>query len=114
VHSVSQGCRAGAGRRFLKGKEEKMTKADIVSSIADTTGLTKKEVATVVNQFFAEVKKALAGGEHIEVRGFGTFKVVKRNQRKARNPHTGEAVIVPKRLVPVFKPSRAVKEEVAR
>ncbi|NLP06497.1 integration host factor subunit beta [Candidatus Fermentibacteria bacterium] len=91
-----------------------MTKADIVSNIADSTGLTKKEVATVVNQFFAQVKKALSDGEHIEVRGFGTFKVVKRNQRKARNPHTGAAVIVPQRKVPVFKPSRAVKEEVAR
>lgn len=91
-----------------------MTKADIVSNIADSTGLTKKEVATVVNQFFAQVKKALSDGEHIEVRGFGTFKVVKRNQRKARNPHTGDAVIVPQRKVPVFKPSRAVKEEVAR
>jgi DNA-binding protein HU-beta len=92
----------------------KMTKADIVSSIAESTGLTKKEVATVVNNFFAEVKKALAAKEHIEIRGFGTFKVVSRNQRKARNPHTGEAVVVPKRLVPVFKPSRAIKEEVAR
>ncbi len=91
-----------------------MTKAEIVSNIAESTGLTKKEVATVVNNFFAEVKKALAAKEHIEIRGFGTFKVVSRNQRKARNPHTGEAVVVPKRLVPVFKPSRAIKEEVAR
>jgi nucleoid DNA-binding protein len=106
--------RLRGSHNWKQGQGGKMTKADIVTSIAETTGLTKKEVATVVNQFFTEVKKALAHGEHIEVRGFGTFKVVKRNQRKARNPHTGSAVIVPQRMVPVFKPSRAVKEEVAK
>ena len=91
-----------------------MTKADIVASIADKTGLTKKEVASVVNQFFAEVKDSLISHKHIEIRGFGTFKVVERNSRKARNPHTGEAVLVPRRHVPVFKPSRAIKDKVAR
>ena len=55
-----------------------MTKADIVASIADKTGLTKKEVASVVNQFFTEVKDSLIGHKHIEIRGFGTFKVVER------------------------------------
>ena len=42
------------------------------------------------------------------------FKVVERNARKARNPHTGEAVLVPRRHVPVFKPSRAIKDKVAK
>jgi nucleoid DNA-binding protein len=91
-----------------------MTKADIVASIADKTGLTKKEVASVVNQFFTEVKGSLINHKHIEIRGFGTFKVVERNSRKARNPHTGEAVLVPRRHVPVFKPSRAIKDKVAK
>ncbi len=91
-----------------------MTKADIVANVSETTGLTKKEVATVVNQFLVEVEKAMVSHKHIEIRGFGTFKVVHRNQRKARNPHNGTTVIVPSRDVPVFKPSRAIKEKVAR
>jgi len=91
-----------------------MTKADIVASIADKTGLTKKEVAFVVNRFFEEVKDAMFSKEHIEIRGFGPFKVVERNERKARNPHSGETVLVPRRSVPVFKPSRSVKERVAK
>ncbi len=91
-----------------------MTKADIVASIADKTGLTKKEVAFVVNSFFEEVKEAMYAREHIEIRGFGTFKVVQRNERKARNLHSGETVLVPRRFVPVFKPSRSVKERVAK
>ncbi|MBD3369915.1 integration host factor subunit beta [Candidatus Fermentibacteria bacterium] len=95
-----------------------MTKADLVSGIAESLqnehDLTKKQVAAVVNQFFDEVRQAMIAHKHIEIRGFGTFKVVERNRRKARNPHTGEPVMVPKRHVPVFKPSKAVKEKVAR
>jgi nucleoid DNA-binding protein len=91
-----------------------MTKADVVSHISDETGLTKKEVASVVNQFFAEVREALFDHEHIEIRGFGTFKVVERNPRMARNPHTKEAVAVPRRHVPFFKFSKTVKTRVAK
>ncbi len=91
-----------------------MTKADIVGRISDETGLSKKEVASAVNQFFEEVRTALYDHDHIEIRGFGTFKVVKRNERTARNPHTKEAVIVPERHVPFFKFSKTVKNEVAK
>jgi len=98
----------------LKKQEEEMTKADIVANISDETGLTKKEVASVVNQFFSEVREALFDHEHIEIRGFGTFKVVERNPRMARNPHTKEAVAVPRRHVPFFKFSKTVKTRVAK
>ncbi len=91
-----------------------MTKADIVANISDETGLTKKEVASVVNRFFEEVREALYKQEHIEIRGFGTFKVVERNPRMARNPHTKEPVEVPKRSVPFFKFSKTVKTTVAK
>ena len=58
------------------------------------------------------IKKALSEGDKIELRGFGSFKVKKRNQRKARNPRTGETVDVPAKLVPFFKVSKALKERV--
>ena len=78
-----------------------MTKADIVDQIAERTGLTKKDVAETVDSFLNAVARALANGHHIEIRGFGTFRVKDRKSRIARNPRTGEAVPVPPRKVPI-------------
>ena len=93
-----------------------MTKADLVEQVADAIGprVTKKECGLVVNAFLDAVKDALARGDGIELRGFGTFKVRHRKARKARNPRTGEAVEVPARDVPVFKPSRHLRSRVDR
>lgn len=89
-----------------------MTKADIVDVIASSTGLTKVETEAVVNGFMETVIDAMERGKHIELRGFGTFKVVKRAQRVARNPKTNEEVIVPEQYVPVLKMSKDFKESV--
>ena len=91
-----------------------MTKADLVEQVYEAIGpgVTKKDCAAVVEAFLNAVKQALANGEHIEIRGFGTFKVRHRKPRLARNPRTGESVRVPARDVPVFKPSRLFKEDV--
>lgn len=93
-----------------------MTKADLVEQVADAIGpgITKKDCALVVDGFLNAVKLALANGENIEIRGFGTFKVRKRKTRTARNPRTGDAVQVPSRSVPVFKPSKHLRTRVAR
>jgi integration host factor beta subunit len=90
-----------------------MTKADLVDEIAERTGLTKKDVAETVDEFLDAVCRALAVGKHIEIRGFGTFKVKDRRSRMARNPRTGDAVEVPPRKVPVFKVSKELKDRVA-
>ena len=92
-----------------------MTKADLVEQIADAIGpgVTKKDCALVVDGFLAAVKQALESGESIEIRGFGTFKLRRRKARTARNPRTGETVEVPARHVPVFKPSRPFRDNVA-
>ncbi len=89
-----------------------MTKADIVNQIAESTGLTKTDTAAVVEQFLRSVISALQQGDHIEIRGFGTFKVVTRASRTGRNPKTGDVVKIPKRPVPVFKPSRELRSGV--
>ena len=93
-----------------------MTKADLVEQVAEAIGpgLTKKECALVVDGFLNAVKHALARGEGIEIRGFGTFKVRRRKARVARNPRTGEPVQVPARVSPVFKPSKHLRSQVAR
>ncbi len=90
-----------------------MTKAQIVEEIVQKTGLTKKDVADAVDQFLKAISRTLAGGKHLEIRGFGTFKVKRRKSRMARNPRTGEPVPVPERNVPVFKVSKELKDLVA-
>ena len=89
-----------------------MTKADIVNQIADATGLTKTDTSAVVEGFLASVVTALRDGEQLEIRGCGTFKVIKRASRTGRNPKTGDVGKIPERPVPVFKPSRELRASV--
>lgn len=91
-----------------------MTKADLVEKVAEETGLTRTDVAVVVDRFLEVVKKAVEQGHNIEIRGFGTFKIKVRKSRKARNPRTGEVVPVPDRKVPVFKPSNEFKNLITK
>lgn len=90
-----------------------MTKADIVNQIADATGLTKTDTSVVVEGFLTSLIAAMEQGEHIEIRGFGTFKVVHRAPRTGRNPKTGEVVKIPSRAMPVFKPSRELRNSIS-
>jgi len=87
-----------------------MTKADIVDRVAEGTGLTKLETEAIIEGFFKTVIESLKEGKGIEIRGFGTYKVKKKNSRNARNPKTGEKVFVPEHFVPVFKFSKDFKE----
>lgn len=89
-----------------------MTKADIVDIIASATGLTKVETEAVVDGFISTVIQAMKDGKNIEIRGFGSFKVKKRKGRVARNPRTGEQVMVDEHYVPVFKVSKEMKSVV--
>jgi nucleoid DNA-binding protein len=89
-----------------------MTKADIVEIISSSTGLTKIETEAVVKGFLETVIEAMKRGETIELRGFGSFKVVKRAKRVARNPKTNKEVIVPSQYVPVLKISKEFKQAV--
>lgn len=89
-----------------------MTKANIVDIISSSTGLTKVETDAVVNGFMETIIDALKRGEHIELRGFGTFKVVKRAPRIARNPKTNEEISVPSQHVPTLKFSPEFRDTV--
>ncbi len=82
-----------------------MTKADIVDRIAQGTGLTKIETEAVVEGFMTTVIEAMKSDERIELRGFGSFEVVRRAPRTARNPRTNEEIRVAARYVPVFSVS---------
>jgi DNA-binding protein HU-beta len=87
-----------------------VTKADIVDVIASATGLTKVETEAVVDGFIMTVVDAMKEGKNIEIRGFGSFKVKHRKGRVARNPRTGEQVMVEDRIVPTFKVSKEMKQ----
>ncbi|HAV22613.1 MAG: integration host factor subunit beta [Ignavibacteria bacterium GWA2_55_11] len=89
-----------------------MTKADIVDVIASATGLTKVETEAVVDGFIQTVINAMKEGKNIEIRGFGSFKVKKRKGRIARNPRTGDQVMVDEHYVPIFKVSKELKHVV--
>jgi integration host factor beta subunit len=87
-----------------------MTKSDIVDRIAQATGLTKLETEVVVDGFLKTVIDALCRDEHIELRGFGTFRVKERAPRTGRNPRTGEVVELDGQFVPHFKVSRELRQ----
>jgi DNA-binding protein HU-beta len=90
-----------------------MTKADLVDIVAAKTGLTKRDVAQVVEAMLEAIKVSLAQHKHIEVREFGTFKVKRRKASMKYNPRDrSQKVVVPEKMVPVFKPSKFLKERV--
>lgn len=89
-----------------------MTKADLVEHISTQTGVSRNHTAIIVDQLLESVCNALSEGKHLEIRGFGTFKVRERRARRARNPRSGTEVLVPAKLVPVFKPSKELKASV--
>ena len=89
------------------------TKKDLVELVSERLNLKKEEVFPVIDQVFVTMRKVLITGHRIEIRGFGTFKVRRRKTRMARNPRTGDPVKVPSRAVPVFKPSKELRAQVA-
>ena len=89
-----------------------MTKADLVKIISENTGIIRKDVAVVVDSLLKSVKDSLIEGNHIDIRGSGTFKLKTRKPRVGRNPKTDQKVPVPQRTVPTFKFSRDFKVSV--
>jgi integration host factor subunit alpha len=86
-----------------------MTKADIVETIYERVGFSKKESAELVETVFDVIKDALVGGEKVKFSGFGNFIVREKNARKGRNPQTGEEIQLEARRVLTFKPSLVLK-----
>lgn len=89
-----------------------MNKADIINEISRATGMEKAAVVLVVEKFMDQVKEALADGENIYLRGFGSFIVKTRKERIARNISRNTAVVIPERRVATFRPSRLLTEDI--
>ncbi len=88
-----------------------MNKGDIVNEVAKIVA-TKKEAQEVVDRIFDSITSALKGNEAVQIAGFGSFKVARREARKGRNPQTGAAIDIPARNVPKFTPGKGLKDAV--
>jgi integration host factor subunit beta len=89
-----------------------MTKAELVEKVADKIQLTKKQTETIVNILLNSITEALSEGDKVELRGFGSFRIRKRNPREGRNPKTGDTVQIPAKRVPFFKAGKELREMV--
>lgn len=87
-----------------------MNKKGLTDFVAEEAGITKKDANALIGVVLNGIKTGITGEGKVTLVGFGTFSVVKRAARMARNPKTGEAISVPEKTVPKFKPSKALKE----
>ena len=89
-----------------------MTKADIVKSIAQQTGIQPKEVSIVVESFMEEIRKSLADNkENVYLRGFGSYIVKHRAKKTARNISKNTTLMIEARDIPSFKPAKSFLEK---
>ena len=87
-----------------------MNKKDLTNVVAAESGITKKDANLVIGTVIDGIKSGLLTDKKVTLVGFGTFSVVERAARTARNPKTGEPIEVPRKMVPKFKPSKILKE----
>jgi len=90
-----------------------MTKSELIEQLSEEHGiLNKKDAETVINLIFGGIGTALAQGDRVEIRGFGSFSVRERDAREARNPKSGELVKISSRKTPFFKTGKELRERV--
>ena len=91
-----------------------MTKAELISQIAKGTGVEKTEVLSIVTAYMDTVKKSLEEGENVYLRGFGSFIVKRRAEKKARNISKNTTITIPEHNIPSFKPARVFMDAIAK
>ncbi len=81
-------------------------KSELVEKVAERTGLSKADVARVLDEALAEIRRTVDEGDTVALRGFGTFRLSERSARKGRNPQTGEEIDIPASRNLAFKASK--------
>jgi integration host factor subunit beta len=90
-----------------------MTKSELVERVAGKVkNFSKKDVEMICDIIFNSMTESLKGGDKVEIRGFGSFKVKERNPRQGRNPKTGDTIDIPFKKVPFFKAGKELRERV--
>ena len=91
----------------------KLMKSDVVNSVVEKTGLSKKDASAAVDAMGATIIEALSNGDSVGLIGFGTFETKNRPARTGRNPQTGEPLNIPAKTVPVFKAGKRLRDATA-
>ncbi len=91
-----------------------MNKSELTQQLAESMHLSVREAASIVNTIIAMMTEALAKGESIEIRGFGSFVVKEYDTYTGRNPKTGEQITVQPKKLPFFKVGKDLREQVNR
>lgn len=89
-----------------------MKKSELITAMAEKSGLDKKSAEKALNAFTDTVAEALKAGDKVQLVGFGTFEVSERGERTGRNPQTGEEMVIPASKNPKFKAGKSLKEKV--
>lgn len=89
-----------------------MNKTQLVDALAAKTGLKKKDAVAAVDAVFGAITEAMVAGDKVQVTGFGTFTVKKREARIGRNPHTKEEIKIPASNHCAFSASKTLKDEI--
>lgn len=89
-----------------------MNKAELINSMAEKSALSKKDSEKALNAFIDSITEALAGGDKVQLVGFGRFEVKHRAARTGRNPKTKEPINIPASNIPSFKASKTLSEAV--
>lgn len=91
-----------------------MTKADIVNKISETTGIEKVAVQATVESFMKTIRESMMNGSNVYLRGFGSFIVKKRAEKKGRNISKNTTIVIPAHNIPSFKPAKSFVNQVKK
>ena len=89
-----------------------MNKTELISAMAERSGLSKKDTEKALTAALETIAAALAAGDRVQLVGFGTFETKDREARTGRNPSTGEPMDIPPARLPAFKAGKALKDSV--
>jgi DNA-binding protein HU-beta len=109
---LSKICDSYRHHEILKQGGSQMNKNDLISAVADASGLSKNDASNAVESVFDAITKALSGGDEVRLVGFGTFSVAKRKASTGRNPRTGEPMKIKASNQPKFKAGKGLKDAV--
>jgi len=91
-----------------------MNKTELVAAVAEKAGISKKDAERAISATFDAITSAVAADDKVQVVGFGSFEVKKREARTGRNPRTRESIVIPASKTPVFKAGKAFKDSVSK
>ena len=89
-----------------------MKKSEFVTLVAEMASLSKKDTEKTIDAVFTVLGDVMASGDKLQLSGFGTFETKERAARTGHNPRTGEEIAIAAATIPVFKPGKALKDQV--